>query len=383
VFSFIICSYPIKAASDIKIIQDSTDLSLPLKDFIYVGERMDWDVLEDGLGIGGLNSEGYTWSSSDESVVSIETSEDGIIYGILVAHKKGSAIISVKDSNGNTASAKIRIKQPCTSISINGNTNLVLNKTSQLKASINPSTTDDINNGVVWSSSNNSIVSIDSKGNIKGLKLGSATISATFYNENRFNNNVVVEKIVKSIKINVIRPPVESIKLNYSKLILYPNNTITLKASIKPSNASNNITYQSSNSKIVKVDSKGKLTALSNGSATIIARINNKSAQIKVLVYTPVTKLSMPITKVLPLKQKINLKASITPSKASGYTLKYTSSNKKYGSVNNKGLVKTYNKQGSFFLNASASNIKPSITKQAKSVSNKTLIKYLSKSNTI
>ncbi len=86
----------IHAATSLEIIQDKDDETKSLKPFIYVGETMDWDVIYNGTPMMGLSSNAFSWYSSNSSVVS--TDEDG--YGLLHAHAKGSAIISVKYQDG-------------------------------------------------------------------------------------------------------------------------------------------------------------------------------------------------------------------------------------------------------------------------------------------
>ena len=67
--------------------------------------------------------------------------------------------------------------------------NIVVNSSKKLEPSINPS---DAIYTLTWESSDNSVVSVDNEGNIKGLKKGSATVTVTT------NNNKSV-----TIKVNV------------------------------------------------------------------------------------------------------------------------------------------------------------------------------------
>ena len=63
---------------------------------------------------------------------------------------------------------------------------------------------------------------------------------------------------------------VESVSLNQTKITLEKGKTATLVATVKPTNATNKaVTYNSSNESVVKVDSKGVITAVAKGTATI------------------------------------------------------------------------------------------------------------------
>ena len=72
---------------------------------------------------------------------------------------------------------------------------------------------------------------------------------------------------------------VSSVKLNKTSATLYPgyiDNTITLKATVSPSNATvKTVTWTSSNTKVAKVDKQGKVTAVAPGTAKITAKSNN------------------------------------------------------------------------------------------------------------
>ncbi|MDR1781581.1 MAG: Ig-like domain-containing protein [Bacilli bacterium] len=279
-------SRQVKADDSFSIVQDYTNRSTKLKDFIYVNERMDWDVVLDNKGYGGLESEGFTWSSSDDSIVSIERSNDGIVYGILVAHKPGTAIITVTYSDGRTASATIKVKQPATSISLNMSATVYIGSPFTLKATLNPSNVDDKKDGIKWSSSNNNIASINTNtGLITGKKNGTVTITATFTNKDRFGN-VVPEKVIAKSTIT-IKTHVSKMTLNRYNLTLNKGKKYTLKVSVSPSTASNkSYTLKSSNNKVASISSKGVITAKNYGEATITvtSKENNKKASIKITV---------------------------------------------------------------------------------------------------
>jgi len=71
---------------------------------------------------------------------------------------------------------------------------------------------------------------------------------------------------------------VKSIKLNKKKITLKPKQSKKLKATVKPKNATNKkIKWTSSNRKVVKVNSKGKITALKKGKVKIYAKAKDGS----------------------------------------------------------------------------------------------------------
>lgn len=79
---------------------------------------------------------------------------------------------------------------------------------------------------------------------------------------------------------------VSSVSLSKSSLTLVEGDTLTVSATVKPSNAKDKaVTWKSSNEKVATVK-KGKITAVSEGTATITATAGGKSSTVKVTVIT-------------------------------------------------------------------------------------------------
>ena len=223
----------VHAASSLEIIQDMRDISLPLKPFIYIGERMDWDVSLNDNPVPGMDTSGFTWSSSNPSIVSVENP------GILTGHSKGVATITVRYSDGAVATAIIRIKQPAESISLPDSASFYVGTPGKLNAIINPSDTDDKANGVIWSSSDNSIASVNpTTGIITAKQNGQVTITATFTNKDRFTAATSpVPATISASTLVTIKTHVSSVKLNKKSLVVKKGATGNFEAIILPSTA--------------------------------------------------------------------------------------------------------------------------------------------------
>ena len=130
---------------------------------------------------------------------------------------------------------------------------------------------------VTWSSSNKKIATVSSKGVVKGVKKGTATVTAK------------VGKKKYTCKVTV-KQPVTSIKLNKKTVSLKVGKTVTLKATVSPTTANTKtVTWSSSNKKIATVSSKGVVKAVGNGTATITATAKDgsgKKASCKITVGT-------------------------------------------------------------------------------------------------
>ena len=108
------------------------------------------------------------WTSSDNSVVTVNNGE-------LTALKAGDALITVKTENGKMAICDVEVHKKVVTLTLEPTTlSLEINKSSKLTATINPST-EKIN----WTSSNESVATVDSSGMVTAKKEGTAIIKAS------------------------------------------------------------------------------------------------------------------------------------------------------------------------------------------------------------
>ncbi|MEM4385909.1 MAG: Ig-like domain-containing protein, partial [Candidatus Anstonellales archaeon] len=123
---------------------------------------------------------------------------------------------------------------------------------------------------VVWFSSNPKVVSVDDKGNVKGLNVGKALVVVQAIYGDVYD---ICEVEVKKQEEVVKEVPITSIKLNKTALDLRVGNKYKLVATIQPVNATNkNLVWVSSNPKVVSVDGKGNVVAKGKGKAIITVR---------------------------------------------------------------------------------------------------------------
>lgn len=125
---------------------------------------------------------------------------------------------------------------------------------------------------------------------------------------------------------------------------------VQLAANIVPSNAENKaVIWTTSNKKYATVDSKGKVTTKKSGAGKtvkITATAKDGSGrqgvyQIKILK-NAVKKISLKAKKSVKAGKKVTVKVTVkTTGKKANKKLKWTTSNKKYATVNSKGKVAT------------------------------------------
>ena len=132
------------------------------------------------------------------------------------------------------------------------------------------------NKNIIWKSSDNSIATVEN-GKVKTLEAGKVVITAKTLNDK-------VDSCTINVKEKII--DVSNITLNKTSEVLNIGDTIELKETITPSNATNKIvTWTSTNSSVASVDSNGIVKGKKEGISLIIVKTSNgktASCQVKV-----------------------------------------------------------------------------------------------------
>lgn len=124
-----------------------------------------------------------------------------------------------------------------------------------------------------YASSNKQIATVSNKGVIQGKKTGTAKITITYKSGKK-----------TTVKVTIKAAP-GKVTLNKKKATLNAGKKLQLKATLPGKTASCKMTWSSSNKKVAKVDTKGKVTALKAGTAKItVTTFNGKKATCTVTV---------------------------------------------------------------------------------------------------
>ena len=117
-----------------------------------------------------------TWSSSDENIVTVD--ENGVVTAVAL----GEAEITVTTADGGfTDSCHVRVYQPVQSIEITcGDIEVKKGKTAEVTWLLKTANATDYE--CVWSSSDESVATVDERGVVTGVKKGEATVTLTVIN---------------------------------------------------------------------------------------------------------------------------------------------------------------------------------------------------------
>ena len=296
------------------------------------------------------NNTSLTWKSSNPDVATVDA--NGVVTGI----SEGKATITVRNSNGLSASSEVtvtNINTPITKVSLNYSDLEIKKDSSQgLRATITPKeTTDD--KTLTWESNNPEVATVSSTGVVTARRPGNAIITV------RTSNG-----LTDTCNITVISQ-ITSVHLNLTAITLDEGVSQTLRATINPSDTTDDktLTWKSSNTNVATVDQEGKVTAVKEGVATItVTTVNGRRAECKITVNKP--NENIPIKSVslnkttlaLEEQQAETLVATINPSNTTDdTTLTWKSSNPEVATVDQEGKV-TAIKEGSATITVTTVN---------------------------
>lgn len=222
----------------------------------------------------GINKK-LKWKSSKKSVVSVN--QKGIIKG----KRYGRATITAraKDGSGKVAGIRVRVGRKVSKLSLPVSVkDLDVGTSFRVRAKVAPKNA--TKKKVKYRSSNTKAATVSSSGMVYGKAKGTTTITA-------YSTDGSGKK--KSCKVNV-KVPSQSVKLDVEsgELRLEAGKTLTINATVQPSNASNRgVKYKSTNPGVATVSQLGVVTGVSPGKTTIQVEASDgrSSAAVEVEVY--------------------------------------------------------------------------------------------------
>ncbi len=273
-----------------------------------------------------------TWTSSDDNVATVD------VNGKVTAVAEGTAIITATSENGKTAQCAVIVSRkpnPVTSIALNkASLQITEGDSETLTVTYTPADADDRN--VTWTSSDNSIATVDVNGKVTAVAEGAAIITAISGNGKTAQCAVVVSR-----KPN----PVTAIALNKTSLQITEGDSETLTVTYTPADAdARSVTWSSSDNNIATVDANGNVTAVAEGAAIITATSGNgKTAQCAVVVSrkaNPVTAIALNKTSLkISEGDSETLTVTYTPADADDRNVTWSSSDNNIATVDAEGMV--------------------------------------------
>jgi len=225
------------------------------------------------------------------------------------------------------------------SVSLNpSSVDLAVGGTATLALTITyPSSTSTDSGKATWTSSDDTVASVDGTGQVKANAVGSATITATSTEDNS-------KTATCTINVKAAAVTVTEVTLAPNSQTLTVGGTATLVPTIKYSDNSTStdkskVTFTSSDSSKASVDSAGKVTAVVAGTATITATStedSNKKATCAITV-TAAASVVLSGTTTVAVGKTTQLTATVKPT--GDKVSSWKSSNESIAKVSTAGLV--------------------------------------------
>ncbi len=267
-----------------------------------------------------------TWTMENPNIATV--SRAGVITGV----SPGTTFITCTTSNGLSVQYPVTVLNPVERIELNY-TELTVKKGTVFFLSANVLPEDAADRTVTWSTSDESICTVDENGTVTANTTGQCIITATS------NDN---PEIKAECRVTVTES-VAGITLNYREKTIDIGETFVLKATVLPSDANDRgVTFTSSNPAVATVDANGLVTGVSGGTTIIVVRTNDRGliATCTVTVRQDVTKITFDVTDIyLPKGETRKISYTIEPPNATISDLEWSSSDPSIAFVDSEGYV--------------------------------------------
>lgn len=231
------------------------------------------------------------------------------------------------------ASCSVVIQPVLSGVEINKEaTTLEVGQTETLTATIKPELLAEEVTTIRWSTSDNTVASVNDSGLVTALKEGTATIKVTVTSGRFTKEDTCLVTVVQ---------PVSGVTLDKTSASLKVGENVTLTPTVLPNNATNKaVTWATSDSNVATVND-GLVSAIKSGSATITVTTvdGSKKATCTITVTQPVSGVVLDKqSHTLNVGENFTLTATVNPADADNKEVTWSSSNTSVATVNN-GVV--------------------------------------------
>ena len=265
------------------------------------------------------------WSSSDEEIATVD--ETGKVTAVAVG------TVTIKAACGEIfGEVEITVKPIlATAVTITAPASeLIKGETMQLTAEVAPENTTD--KTLVWSSSDETVATVDQTGLVSAVKVGNVTIKAAC--GEIFGEVELTVKPVLASAVTVTAPAED----------MTEGETMQLTAVVDPEATDDKtLVWSSSDESVATVDQNGLVTAVAEGDVTISAACGEVSGSVDIHVkklIIPATSLTLDKTEITAtLGESVQLTATVGPENATDKTVAWSSSDVTIATVDENGLV--------------------------------------------
>ncbi|MBD5321987.1 MAG: leucine-rich repeat protein, partial [Bacteroides sp.] len=186
-----------------------------------------------------------------------------------------------------------------------------------------------------WSSSDESVATVDEYGNVLAKAIGGCVITVSAND---------LSGISESCKVTVVPAAVERIELSHTEWSGFVNEHLTITAAVVPENAADKtLLWTSSDPSVATVDANGQVTAVGVGEAVITVTCGGVSAECKVVVNAKIISVESVTLDRTSVECNpgavVQLTATVNPDDATDKSLSWSSSNEAVSTVDANGQI--------------------------------------------
>lgn len=262
------------------------------------------------------------WSSSNVAVATV--AEDGTVTAV----GGGSCEVVATTHNGLEAKCQVTVTEMPESIAFESAA-ADINKGEEITLAVTFTPESATERSLTWTSSDVSVASV-SDGVVKGLKAGTAVITATTVNGKTAECTLTVHQSAESITLDVTKAEIET------------GATLQLTATVGPEDAEDkSVSWTSSDDNVATVSGDGLVTALSGGVVEITATTVNglKAVSEITVIQLPLAVSINPEEVETILGGSVTLTAQVGPANTADKTVTWTTSDESVAAVASDGTV--------------------------------------------
>ncbi len=219
-----------------------------------------------------------TWETSNSNVLTVNNN------GLVTAIKDGHVTVTVRTSNGKSASTNITVTKGSDSptkpkveklVVTSGKVSLRVDEYKKIEYRVEPSNAEITS--IKWITADPSVATVDNNGNVRGIKEG--TVGITLIINNTLRANITV----------TVNPKLSGINLKSAGVLkLKVGQTSQIQAETIPVNSGVKLTYKSNNNHVTVSDS-GLVKAVSAGNSLVTISAGNFTRSVNITVTKPST----------------------------------------------------------------------------------------------
>ena len=275
------------------------------------------------------------WVSSDTSIVTVEPQSGNTAAKVTATDKTGEVVITaINRDNDAYATAIVTVSAAITELKIDKGesyTTTIATPYVFMEAVYQPANA--TSTEMIWTSSDESVATVDSNGMVTVLKLGQTTISVKPVK----NPNGVFAQCILTVKDD----PITAITTDVTTLNLAVGDIYTVNVTLTPENPTDRtLTWTTSKASVATV-TNGRITAVGVGTATIMVQGGNASpVMIEVNVRQRLDSFAFESTSMeLEVNQTKKLNIIFTPAEGANTNVTFYSSDDSIVTVDNEGNI--------------------------------------------